>query len=143
MGNKKMLLSVLAAVILMNASGWAAPVPAHALKAHKKAAACAPQATPTPVVVSEETISGTITAVSGLFDGSGGSSDGRERGALAQQYGMEVRAPDGSVSDVETVSSTLVFPAGARVKWGMKIKVVGHTVGCVFIARKITVVSYS
>lgn len=143
MRNKQIVISVFTAVILMNASGWAAPVPAHALKGHKKAAACAPKATPTPVVSSEETVSGTITAVSGLYDGSGGSSDGRERGALAPHYGMEVRAQDGSMSDVEAVSNTLVFPAGTRIKWGMKVKVVGHTVGCVFIARKITVLSYT
>ena len=46
---------------------------------------------------------------------------------------------DGSVSDVEAVSSTLVFPEGTRIKRGMKVKVVGHALGCNFIARKVTV----
>jgi len=67
---------------------------------------------------------------------------GTERGAFGAECGLEARSLDGSRIYVECEASTVLHPTGARIKWGEKIKVVGHWVGTDFFAREITILEY-
>ena len=141
--NKRFLTFVLPAVLLMTGAAQATQASPHASDTLSNLRACASNTARSRSASCEDTFSGRVMEVSDSYDGSNGSeSDFRSRGIIGA-YTMEVRSDDGTVSDIRVVSSSVFHPTGTRIRWGMKIKAVGHTVGNVLTAREITVLQYS
>jgi hypothetical protein len=142
LGNNRTLVSVLLAALLMNGQAQATAVPTHSPKARKEVVVCAPNATSAADTVGcEGTILGRVINLTGPYDDSIGESDFSARGILGQCE-MEVRSADQSVNDIHVVSSTVVFPAGTRIRPGARVIAIGHKVDHVFIAREVRILSY-
>jgi hypothetical protein len=138
---QRIFLSLFIAVFLTSVSSWAGTK-----QRSKSTSKPTPKHTPKPAPTQDESddaegdefISGDILNISTMDDDQG-QSDNRTPGDT--QIQMEVRANDGSVYSVITTPNTPVSPKGTRLKWGMRIKVVGHKMGTMFIALKIRVLS--
>jgi hypothetical protein len=137
------LAFILAAVLFMVGAAQASTIPAHTSEAARNGRACASKTVRTSAVPCEDTLTGRVMGVSESYGGANGAeSDFRTRGVLGACT-MEVRSDDGTLSNIQAVSSSIFHPTGTRIRWGMKIKAVGHTVGGLFVAREITVLQYS
>lgn len=130
-------------MLLMTGAAKATQVSPHAIDTLKNLSACISKTARSRDASCEDTLSGRVLNVIESYDGSNGTeSDFRNRGILGACT-MEVRSDDGSLNDIQTVPSSVFHPTGTRIRWGMKIKAVGHLVGSVFVAREITIIQYS
>jgi hypothetical protein len=100
------------------------------VKASTPAPACTP--TPVPIRTREERVRGIITTVEA---GDGGNEP-------VNVFTFAVRADDGRIVDIQVTPNTILTPLGMRLELGKRVIVLGHTVGCYFIARKITIFYY-
>jgi hypothetical protein len=105
---------------------------------------CTPKSRPDQAAYCQKSVFGTVSAIDGVHNGNtsdAGGSSPHPRGALGR-YVIEVRSRDGGMIDVASTPSTIIFPPGTYIQWGMKIKAVGQAAGSVFLARKITALWY-
>jgi hypothetical protein len=127
----------LIAVILTSVSTWAAPKP-------KPKSTPSPSPSSTPKLGRMEFIFGVVHSANGGDPSDGGDSgdEGSSSGNGGLTFPIEVTV-NGIIWKIERGSSLMIYPPGARIRSGTRIRILGYRVGFeeIFIARTITVLS--
>jgi len=126
---------------LMNGRAQATAVLSQQSSKAGKEISCAPNAAPPAGTVCDGTIVGRVVNLIGPYDDGIGKADFNTRGHLGICE-IEVRSSDQSVNDIQVVSSTVIYPAGTRIKPGARIVAIGYKAVHGFIAREVRILSY-